>query len=155
MTKLSEDEVKTLRKIRSVLSDPQKWTKRAFARLPTGDPTSWDNNNACCWCLEGAILRSCRSGGINPIPVYEELHSFLPFRAIANFNDDDSTTHADVLNLLDRTIEKHAPAKTRISLTLSEKSKEKLDELSAARGLTRSQYLDSILKLITRASDGN
>lgn len=107
----SKSVVDILSATRNLLSDPKAWIKGAYANRDdawiTGAP-AWANPNAHCWCLSGAAQRS----GAKLLPKQDEPDAFgFIERAIGEgalipeFNDDPSTTHADVLAVLDRAIE--------------------------------------------------
>ena len=51
MTQLLDD----LRALDALLSDESKWTKGARARTADGGVTWSTADNACCWCLSGAL----------------------------------------------------------------------------------------------------
>lgn len=44
-------------KVRELLTDKSKWTKRAFARTKEGGATNVSDTNATCFCLVGALLK--------------------------------------------------------------------------------------------------
>lgn len=46
-----------LRAVRELLSAPERWTQGENARDAEGHYVSPECPQACCWCLEGAILR--------------------------------------------------------------------------------------------------
>ena len=82
------------------------------------DPRS---EEACRWCLSGAIMRATYvvqyqdprrlyldSSDVQHL-VMEEINRgkglrFYEYRLISSWNDEKETTHADVIHLLDRTI---------------------------------------------------
>lgn len=85
------------------LSDPQRWTKGELARDAEGNEVGENDPAACSWCLAGA-LSACEPdyGKIQKTRRYilraimAETHFFF----ISAFNDDDKTTHADVMRVL-------------------------------------------------------
>jgi hypothetical protein len=96
--------IETLRKMRELLSVPERWTKASFARDRQGNSlTNAVDPRAVCWCLVGAG-KMC---GIDPrpgSPAYEMLLRMTPFRQLSWWNDAPERTHAEVLDLLDRAI---------------------------------------------------
>ena len=57
-----------LRRVGELLKDPARRTTDTFAREANGDECHWDNGNAVCWCLSGAIKR------IGGDPLNDELY---------------------------------------------------------------------------------
>ena len=47
--------LETLENMRSLLSEEQNWTQRAFARNIEGETTGTTSSDACSWCLLGAM----------------------------------------------------------------------------------------------------
>ena len=101
-----------LKGARELLSDPERWTRGAFARDRKGGPVTPFNPRACQWCVTGAINATssigcaCANRGA-ALALWKTLvergdHT----RLVAQFNDDPCTAHADVLALLDATIER-------------------------------------------------
>ena len=96
---------------REILSDPNRWTREFQARDEQGSPVGWDDDEAVCFCLMGAINRA--NWGVaryDRAPAYEamdELDKVLD-NAIPVFNDRSSTTHEDILKALDAAIERQA-----------------------------------------------
>ena len=80
---------------REFLSDPNNWTRFANERYGR-------------YCLRGAIkLRGeatydARVGAMSA--VLAQLASYTSYTSVTRFNDDESTTHADVLAILDRAL---------------------------------------------------
>jgi hypothetical protein len=82
---------------KALIDTPEKWVKGA---LKTGD----------CLCAMGAVhavLPKNYHGLISDTAQFRALQSALPdgFRwSVPSFNDDPSTTHADIMALFDRAI---------------------------------------------------
>lgn len=99
-----------LRKARELISDPERWTKGAFARNAQGASVSYRHDAATCFCSVGAVERAAFKDGVDdnqPISValralYRGKLYAIP--SIAAFNDRDDTTHGDVLAMFDRAI---------------------------------------------------
>ncbi len=43
---------------RTLISDPEKWTRGTPARDKHGDPATPDSKDAVAWCADGAVTRS-------------------------------------------------------------------------------------------------
>ena len=87
-------------KIKELLSDSSKWTKRAMAR---------DFNDLTCvahcdiaikWCLLGAIVK-CYPGGYKRIQILNKIID-NGISDISGFNDLSSTSFSDIKALVER-----------------------------------------------------
>lgn len=81
-------------KARELLSDPAKWCKGAFV-----------SNGA--FCIAGAVgMRAFKDEEPLADKAVTRISGLLPpeFASVSTFNDHPSTTHADVLALLDRAL---------------------------------------------------
>lgn len=93
----------TLQKMRKVLEKPEAWCKRAPALNYLDNVVDPQSPLACRFCLDGALRRVTRVHEIRAdVRIY--LDRQLNGRGFISFNDDDYTTHEDVLNFLDRAI---------------------------------------------------
>lgn len=104
-------EVEILRKARELLSKPESWTQRAFARDAEGNFAHVYSDRAACYCLLAALRRA------NPDPEKEGFLAarvrlqglidgrYHQFANVVEYNDAPERTHADVLALLDKAIE--------------------------------------------------
>lgn len=106
--------------VRDVLSTPDRWTRHSFAVTAEGIPVRAGSPVACRWCLVGAITatyerRLQRRGDhitptVAPNTVCVALGTTLMRErrdstgCLTVFNDTPSTTHADVLALIDATL---------------------------------------------------
>ena len=93
---------------RALLTEPERWTKEWSARDREGGCTNAHDLAAVCWCLVGALAVTC--------PTRTELGAQSPWvqvitalgmpgtDAVVEFNDRPSTTHADVLAVLDAAV---------------------------------------------------
>jgi len=93
---------------RKILSDPSRWTRQFQARDSAGACIAWNQPEAVCFCLMGAINRAGMT--ISPsesAPAYEAMDVLdtVIDTSIPLFNDRPSTTHEDVLKALDKAIE--------------------------------------------------
>lgn len=109
MASLRED----LRKLRKYLSKSSNWTKHAAYRDKEGKPTR--RTEATCACLLGAIAivsdgRGRPENNDRFNGMYDVLAAIRPegYVSLPAFNDDPATKHEDVLDLLDKAIEKSA-----------------------------------------------
>lgn len=63
-----------------------------------------DNDSAACWCASGAVYVSCERDYAADGEALNLLMAASPTGTIAEFNDSEETTHADVLAWFDRAI---------------------------------------------------
>jgi hypothetical protein len=114
-----------LEKMIALFADESKWTKKAYARAPSGECVEVFNPEASQWCLMGALVHACTydmyrlsrtenllKGVINRDPSRwndwglihidgEEFWSELIY-----WNDKKNRTFAEVKELLDEAIKK-------------------------------------------------
>jgi hypothetical protein len=101
-----EETLRVLREVRHVLSAEERWTKHMAARDGDGKRVQSCDSRAAAWCLHGAVIYAAGDDRPTVRRVVQAIWSAHPsIRSLATFNDRDSTKHADVLSLLDRTIE--------------------------------------------------
>lgn len=109
------------RKVRALLADPAKWHKGSNARDAKGEPCHPCADRAVAWCLYGATDHCDNHGNPNMtgtragIIVCRTMSDVARrkkgedgrtlFYGPSTFNDAPETTHADVLDFLDRVIE--------------------------------------------------
>lgn len=94
--------------ILDLLSDPNHWTKNAFARNSFDGQIELLSKSACKWCLAGAIGKCAIIYEDKTTRIYDKItntiHMMYPkfpqFINIVKFNDDPSTTHADIIAVL-------------------------------------------------------
>ena len=93
------------RRVRALLEAPERWTQGAFARTRKGQPCESDDSDAVCWCIRGALTKSA-GGRDSPArnDLLDVVERCVPCLSLAVWNDAKSTTHADVLALLDTVI---------------------------------------------------
>jgi hypothetical protein len=91
-----------LRQARKLIEKPEHWTRGANARKANGLQCSPNSIEAFCFCSNGALSRVA--------PVFEDYNpAYLALTRVCgdsfiSFNDAPGRTHAEVLDLLDRTI---------------------------------------------------
>ena len=95
--------------IKQLLSDPDHWTKGAYARYGKDQaPICPDHRSAKCFCLGGALIRLTRDT-LECTAVADLLRGQMgcgkKYHTIPQFNDAPETTHEDVIGLLDRALE--------------------------------------------------
>lgn len=85
---------------RALIEKPEHWMQGAYAAKHGGvhvDPWAVD---ACAWCAWGAVSK------FTPLryftPAYDALKAVVG--CLPDFNDDNGTTHAEVLAAFDRAI---------------------------------------------------
>lgn len=101
----SVDVISHLSAMRNLLADPKSWTQGASARNKWGGVELSFSPSAVCWCLIGA---SARIDGrlFSDMRSIDAMIRALPdgFSDVVAFNDAETTTHADVLAVIDRAI---------------------------------------------------
>lgn len=94
--------------MRELLSDPKRWTKGMVARNAKHEPCSSISGEAVCFCLWGAEVKVLdkhrRLNTLLESAVDEVMHECSPQASVSMFNDNEATTHADVMRYLDRCI---------------------------------------------------
>lgn len=98
--------------VRIVLKTPESWTKNAFARNKLGKPVPFDAPDAVCHCLSGAslLVRQYFPPEESFNEAFTKTASSMGRTAskdsawVPAFNDDPSTTHEDVIVILDEMI---------------------------------------------------
>lgn len=91
-------------KLSEILTDESKWTKDQLAKDVHGKAVIWASEDAVCFCLTGACLRSDTRPFQALIPIIRELY---PERVgdhhaycIAHFNDHPDTDWEDIKRVL-------------------------------------------------------
>lgn len=84
----------------------QGWTQGHYARNAEGDVADLMDNDACTFCLRGAIYRVTGYDEGKYLPIIQLLNSRVySFPGIINWNDAPGRTKAEVLDLIDETLE--------------------------------------------------
>jgi len=110
-TDTSDVLVAILNHTKDLLDEDHAWCKHEAAKDINGHSVPFDNSEAVCFCLSGAISRSMKD-----LQAEDYIDIFLPvFKAINEgvhvetgiiaFNDDAKTTFEDVQKVIDRAIE--------------------------------------------------
>ena len=96
-----------LKNAKQLIDSESKWTRSAYARDVNDDIIDSSDEKACSWCISGSINKSL--GDMKHSKYVDEIYFLLlgtrDERKLTNFNDDNDTTYADVINLLDKGIE--------------------------------------------------
>jgi hypothetical protein len=95
-----------LRKARSIIEKPENWTQGTFARDESGNAVNPRASAAVCYCSRGALNHVTGGDGVYDGEAYDVLLSLLSddYLGVADFND--TNTHAEVLALFDRAIDR-------------------------------------------------
>lgn len=86
-------------KVKEILCDESKWCKGAFAKTPSGNDVLPEDEDACRWCLYGALGLAYP----NPRDFHkaEQKIREICVRPIDVFNDHPDTTFADIRAVLE------------------------------------------------------
>ena len=102
-----------LRQARELLSEESRWTQEAYARDVEGRVLYPNNPNATCFCAVGALRKVTGIESDMEPQVYDPLCELINtaemrgcVSCIPDYNDAMSRTHAEVLDLFDRTIQR-------------------------------------------------
>lgn len=89
---------------RELLGDESRWTRDNLAHDVYGVEIDPRSKNAVCWCVMGAVQKFSPGAGYQGAAL-SRVHSVVG-ESIDEFNDNPTTTHADVLRVLDAAIER-------------------------------------------------
>jgi hypothetical protein len=70
----------------------QGWTKEANARDKQGRACLWCDENACCWCLNGAMLKAANAQSVLTIHMHHQIWwsnrlTISGYTSLSEFND--------------------------------------------------------------------
>lgn len=82
----------------ALLEKPESWCQGANARNMAGTPVSSLDDDACKWCLVGAIIKTYPYA-LDRAKIHVKIKSIV-FKDATSWNDDPKRTHAEVLALL-------------------------------------------------------
>ena len=85
-------------KIHELYTNESKWTKRAEARNSEGDKTFFDDHEATCFCLFGALFK-CYPDNKERRGIRLRIEARLNFVPITQWNDDPNRTFEEVKQL--------------------------------------------------------
>lgn len=114
-----ETHLKVIKYARDLLADENGWTQHTFARNSNREAVSVYDENACSFCLAGAIQRAVYkiSGSMDNSSrpefhyceiinnIYDDVLDVVNY-GITSWNDNESTSSEDVLKLMDNIIER-------------------------------------------------
>jgi len=96
-------------KVKELLADPARWTKRSFSRDKWGYQIHPRDEQAICWCIAGGIekcypdfeeKKEARKKILRVIdPEIDPENAILLSETIINVND--SATHAELMKILE------------------------------------------------------
>ena len=100
-----------LKHAKSLISDPDNWTKGNSARDAMGRPCRPTESKAKSFCVSGVLSRTWMKDNNNHIVLAEAIGTLLSVTQdnssfLSIFNDRPGTTHSDVMDLFDRAIKK-------------------------------------------------
>jgi hypothetical protein len=110
-----------LRDTRKILQERQHWTQCVSAADRNGQVVDTLDDRAFCFCLIGAIDRAIQPYKIEASGVTDKILnaiSALKFNrefayiSIIDFNDDSNRKHEEILQVLDKAIERAKPNET-------------------------------------------
>lgn len=99
---------------KETLSDPRRWTKRAYARDKSHRKINPYNSKAVSFCLSGALLKaSLRRDSEKHGKLHLDSLNFIKEEyfqdkknKISHFNDAEERKHKEIIDLLDKCIYK-------------------------------------------------
>lgn len=97
--------IDVLKTARATLEDPARWTRGWFFRDDKGAKVA-NPADASCFCMLGACIAAAGNSVVTNIPGELALRYVLDGLYPADFNDDPTTTHADILRVFDDAISK-------------------------------------------------
>ena len=96
----NEQALSLLKQVRALLDKPEHWTKQTVARNDKQESVETTDESATCWCVMGAFWK-LTNNAIRTSDMGQIMNNHL-----ASFNDKETTTHADIVRLLDARINK-------------------------------------------------
>ena len=94
---------------KQLLSNPNHWTKGAYARYGRDGKQIWPKEElAKCFCLGGAVIKlTSNASECKAITglLRGQIRRGKKYHTIPQFNDAPETTHKDIIGLLDRALE--------------------------------------------------
>lgn len=93
-----------LEAMREKIKDPKHWTQGNNAKTSDNRPIPVGSEFACKFCLSGAAMNIEKESDLKWYAPIDELQTFLPGRFINVPAFNDNSTHAEVMEVLDRAI---------------------------------------------------
>lgn len=83
------------------------WCQNYWAKDEKGHCCSYENPNACSFCINGAVLKSRTSPDIDVYDVFRHIRRAgnIPSMGIPLWNDNPNRTKEEVIALLDKAIQ--------------------------------------------------
>jgi hypothetical protein len=104
------DELEIIQKMIAIYDAPEKWIQGAVAKNKDGKPVAWNNDDAFCFCMLGAIslaannfelsLENRVTNRLNAITNVKKFHDFLWNLSV--WNDNKTRKFEDVVELLQK-----------------------------------------------------
>lgn len=96
-------------KVLSLINTPEKWTRDVFARDAHGVSVASLSSDAVCFCLRGACIKANRGSTPRDFDCFfanvaRSIGYTVNSNFIAAFNDHHTTTHADIVKILNEMI---------------------------------------------------
>ena len=109
--------IEKLEKIKGLLSDQDRWTQGYYAKDENGEDVSCFADDACQWCLLGAITKVT-----DPLLISIDVRNMIDYaimdlhkdlfeeakdesvEPVVFFNDHENTTYETVINVIDAAI---------------------------------------------------
>jgi hypothetical protein len=101
---MNADVIALLEAARDRIASPAAWTQETNARRADGHSVYFESPDACCWCAQGALLlvtHHCPE--VDSDDAWDALGVAMG-GCISDFNDRESTRHADVIAAFNRAI---------------------------------------------------
>jgi hypothetical protein len=94
-----------LEQAKALISTPAKWTKGQYAKDGRGHAAGdGKGQTPVCWCAVGAVQVAAENDQ-QAEQAWRVLYAALHYeRSVVAFNDDETTTHADVMRMFDDAI---------------------------------------------------
>ncbi len=94
---------------RELLTDAAHWAKGFYAYDASGEMCGSYDDEAVCFCLQGAINRAIKHlGYYEPFAtaqmIIQEIDTMFPEKSVVHWNDQKERTHGEVLAKLDELI---------------------------------------------------
>ena len=106
---IKERYIEIITDTKQLLSDPERWTKGAYARYGRDGKQIWPKEElAKCFCLGGAVIKlTSNASECNAITdvLNIQIRRGKKYYTLPQFNDAPETTHEDIIGLLDKALE--------------------------------------------------
>jgi len=96
--------IKYLKEMRTLLSNPKRWTQKSWARDNEGYKVYYNSETASCFCLMGAAYKVAKYNEDKVNTLEKHLNSVLPGDYTSCISYNDARSHRSVLRLIDKAI---------------------------------------------------